>query len=154
MYYKNTTNIPDQLVGIIANFVMPEGIDITEIILRNKQAGSINGNWGMYYPLNRKITLTVPQEIKGFKDLRSHRREWVEIRNRTEFVVMVMAHEMRHAWQYQKSGWSHTFLNNKIPKEYDAETYEADMLDKWRLFINEQNKQLMAARNSTPNLEK
>lgn len=152
MYYKNTTNIPDQLVGIIANFVMPDGIDISEIILRNKQAGSIGGNWGKYYPMTRKITLVVPQEIKGFKDLRKHRREWTEIRNRTEFVVMVMAHEMRHAWQYQKSGWSQRFLQSTAAMEYDAETYEAEMLDKWRAFIDEQNKQLMAARNS--NLEK
>jgi len=148
LYYQNTTNIPNRLVAIIANFVMPDGVDVNEISLRNKQAGRIDGNWGKYYPMDRKVTLNIPQVINGAREFRKYRKEWITLNSRTEFLVMVLAHELRHAWQYQKSGWHLSILKNKWYKEFDAETYESEMLDKWRAFVDEQQQLLIAARNS------
>lgn len=133
--YKNTTNIPDALVALVANFVKPGGVEIESISLRNKMSNRIAGNWGKYYVGNKSITLNVPKCINNYKTYRKYRKEWITVNNRAEFLVLVLAHEMRHAWQYQKSDWSPKILTHNWYLEFDAETYEDQMLDKWRSFV-------------------
>jgi hypothetical protein len=135
MELRNTTDIPTELLKVVIQFAGQQGIIIKSIKLRNKAEGKESrGNWGMYYH-DKRISLTVPTKIPecGITTKLTYCGKYITIRNRVEFIVAVLAHELRHAYQMQVEGLK--FLNAcHAAKEYDAEIYEYETLMKWREF--------------------
>lgn len=142
----NTTNIPNKLVEIAMAFSMPVGVEISSISLRNKIAGKLSGNWGRYYAADKSITLCIPNVIDKFPTKLRHYGLYYTLASRSEFIVSVIAHELRHAWQFQISGWSKDALQSVSNIEWDAEKYEYEQLEKWRLFVGKEDN-IIAARN-------
>lgn len=131
MEFHNTTDIPIDLIKVVIAFSAQPGIEIKSIKLRNKKEGLRTGNFGMYYH-NKHISLTIPPIIDNPICYKlANCGKYIAIRNRIEFVVYVMAHELRHAYQFQVKGLE--FLNAcSAAKEYDAEMYGFQTLERWR----------------------
>lgn len=151
--YRNSTDIPDKLVGIalefsaacLTNLKLPD-----QVIIKNKSVGRTVGQWGWYFPkpLN-KIVLIVPRVIRpgGHRYLSRYTKVWCTINSRAEFVVSVLAHELRHCWQWQNwdtplSRWKlkhGDFLARQV-REVDAERFEYTQTAAWRRMLEEQVK--------------
>lgn len=136
MEFHNTTDIPIELVKVVIAFSAQPGIEIKSITLRNKAVGLQHGNFGMYYH-DRRITLTIPPIMNNPINMKLvHCGKYITIRNRIEFVVAVLAHELRHAYQFQVKGLE--YLNAcSAAKEFDAEMYEYLILERWRQISKE-----------------
>lgn len=138
MIYNNTTDVSDKLIAYIANFVCPKDIELNEIVIRHKMEGNIHGQWGWHYPDRKKVVIIVPRSIpeQGYRFTTKYAKIKMVFYSRVEFIVAILAHEMRHAYQHQFKYRN----NSKVERELDAEYYEEEMLDKWR-FISNCNKQ-------------
>ena len=135
MIIRNTTDIPDKLIAIAYAFGAQENIVIDELIVKNKKKGKVHGQWGWYIAAHRKIIIIVPRVI----DMTYHGRKPFTklpsvISNRAEFLVSVLAHELRHAYQDQVLGWNMYDKSrpNLVKLESDAEKYEYALLAEWK----------------------
>ena len=153
---NNTTNIPDQLVAHALAFIM-EDEDMRDIELplrltvKNKRHGKVHGQWGWYYSAERRIVLIVPRVIrKPFLV----KRKYAPIASyhcfsRSDFLVGVLAHEMRHCYQFQswntpRSSWRLKYDElGKIARETDAQLFEGKMIRLWQATISNLRKELM-----------
>lgn len=139
---RNSTNIPDKLVAAIVAFVIPpDTLDgVSEIVVKNKQRGKIRGQWGWYFSSDKKVVIIVPRKISArYTFTKKYSKRKLSIGSRAEFLVAVLAHELRHAWQFkhwaEPSGFTWKLEYNQMGKwarEVDAEIYEADTLLKWQ----------------------
>ena len=138
---KNSTNIPDQLIAIAVAFAMPPGCDglVSCITVKNKRRGKIRGSWGWHYPNDNRVVIIVPRKISRTHTVRrKYSRKLIGIRSRADFLVMIMAHELRHAWQHKhwdtdQSRWKlRRDRVSKYAQEVDAEMYEAEVLARWQ----------------------
>lgn len=141
---QNSTNIPDRLVAIALAFVMNDedmlGIEPPSFLtIKNKKVGKVHGQWGWYYSHERRIVLIVPRTIrKSFRVHRRYARGSYICTGRSDFLVGVLAHEMRHCYQFQKwdtpgSKWRLEWNKlGKLARETDAELYEIRMIRKWQ----------------------
>jgi hypothetical protein len=134
---RNTTDIPNRLIEIAVAFSIQEGVDIKEIVIKNKKDGKTHGQWGWYFPNEKRVVLIVPQSIPehGVRCPLKYSGLMVRVMTRAEFVIAVMAHELRHGWQWQIA--SNSFKLSKPLRERDAEQYEYGMLAKWRAQFNQ-----------------
>lgn len=136
MEYRNTTDIPNRLIEIAVAFSIQENVMIHELTIKNKQDGIMHGRYGWYYPTDEKVVLVVPPSIPSIGIRRTGKYSGLRFTymTRAEFVVGVMAHELRHAWQWQGSG-NGAYRMSKPLRERDAEQYEYGMLAKWRHMV-------------------
>lgn len=132
MEYRNTTDIPNRLIEIAVAFSIQDGVNVEEIVIKNKTADILHGKFGWYHPVDEKIVLVVPPvmakpitHLMGYSGLKCH------FESRSDFVVAVMAHELRHAWQWQAAG-NQAYKLSKALRERDAEQYEYGILAKWK----------------------
>lgn len=140
---RNTTNIPDRLVAIAAAFAIPPGCPtVSRITIKNKRHGKVMGQWGWFYPDDNHVIVIVPRKITRVHTIRlKFSKKETRISSRAEFLVRVLAHEMRHAWQY--ANWNTPSMKwrlertrvGKYAREVDAELYEIDTIRRWRLEI-------------------
>lgn len=143
---RNTTNIPDKLVAIAAAFAL-EGLrdeqgnlpPVAEIIIKNKRHGKVGGQWGWYYHGDNRVVVIVPRKIsRAYTTRLKYCRKNITFSSRAEFLVMLLAHEMRHAWQYAHwntpaSKWRlERDRLGKLAREVDAEMYELATLRRWK----------------------
>jgi hypothetical protein len=63
----------------------------------------------------------------------------VTFNNEQEILLYLIAHELRHLWQYlhtkSRRGWNTTkeyYWNSRAYREYDACTYGMQILEQWR----------------------
>lgn len=142
MQFRNTTNIPDKLVAL-AFWHGKQGlgdIELDTLIVKNKAKGKVNGRWGWYYHSHPKygrcVVIIVPRSIH--KPVRIKRRILGNIayylNSRSDFLVKVMAHELRHAYQYQVAGkmWAPTKW-----LEQDCHKWEFIKLIAWRKMLQQ-----------------
>lgn len=138
---KNSTNIPDKLVAISLAFAMPPDCSefVSCITVKNKRRGKFLGQWGWYYHSDQRVVIIVPRKIaRPHTWTRKYSRKRVTIRSRGDFLVMIMAHELRHAWQ--KKHWNTPASRWKLERtrtakyaqEVDAQMYEYEVLLKWQ----------------------
>jgi hypothetical protein len=134
---RNTTDIPNRLIEIAVAFSIQEGVDIKEIVIKNKKDGKTHGQWGWYFPNEKRVVLIVPQSIPehGVRCPLKYSGLHIRVMTRAEFVIAVTAHELRHGWQYQCA--STAYKLSKPLRERDAEQYEYGMLAKWRAQFNQ-----------------
>jgi len=106
------------------------------IQFKNKQKGIYHGQWGWYYSKDKRVVLIIPPSFNGkvIRDRLRYSKKYIEMRNRVEFIVAIMAHELRHHWQHENwDGWRLDRKGDgKWCREVDAEIYELQMLRKWR----------------------
>lgn len=134
MLIYNTTNIPESTIRQIAKIVKPDIPEINSISLRNKKEGMIDGNWGKFYSLDYSITLCVPTHISEYNSGGKYLKNRFTLRDRYEFIALVLAHEYQHAWQFiHHPDW----FDDKIRIEKDAEAYEVIGLNYWRDYMIE-----------------
>jgi len=137
---RNTTDIPDRLVAIAAAFAFPPDCPpIARITIKNKRRGKVKGQWGWFYPGENHVIVIVPRKISRTYEFKLRfSRKSVRFSSRAEFLVMILAHEMRHAWQ--QANWTSPSMKwrldrtrvGKYAREVDAEMYEKEMLRKWQ----------------------
>lgn len=146
---RNTTNIPDRLVAIMLAFVLKDecfnGIEPPSCVtVKNKARGKFNGRWGWYYPSDRHTIVIVPRRISTVRNVfRKYSRRRIIIRNRSDFLVCILAHELRH--HYQEIAWNNPRASwrlrrdrvAKIAREVDAEIFESQILERWHKFTCE-----------------
>lgn len=137
MLLRNSTDIPPILVRYIYDYVRLPDVDDPELIhIKNKARGIYHGRYGWYYPKDKRVVLIVPPDFNGkvIREKMKYSKLYLEIRNRVEFVVAVMAHELRHHWQRETwEGWRLSqSRDGRWCREVDAETYEIMMLKRWR----------------------
>jgi hypothetical protein len=149
MRYNNTTDIPDNWVIAAYRHAIQPNVSINEVELRNKKEGIQHGRLGAYYNWNKSIRLVVPRiDVPQTYNL-TYSKRTIHIANRMEFVVAVLAHELRHAWQWQASNdmeyFSGPLSAQTLKKELDAETYELERLKSWRIMFGEVANQAFAA---------
>lgn len=140
MLLRNDTNIPDKLIEIAIAFSIQENIALSEIVIKNKRAGVLHGQMGWYYPTDKKVAIIVPpviSEIFGMQMRGNVTHLNQTVYSRAEFVVAVLAHELRHAWQYQASGKAEMYQRSKNISERDAENYQYGMLARWRRMVQD-----------------
>lgn len=139
---RNSTNIPDKLVAICVAFAMPPDCAelISSIVIKNKRRGKVHGRWGWYYISDGKVVIIVPRRItRPHASIRRYSRRKLIITSRADFLVAILAHEMRHAWQekHWRTPASQWKLGKdrlgKFAREADAEHYECDTIQKWRV---------------------
>lgn len=137
---RNTTNVPDRLVAIAAAFAMPPDCPpIACIVIKNKRRDKIGGQWGWFYPSDNQVMVIVPRRITKTHEFKlRYTKKKVRFSSRAEFLVMLMAHELRHAWQWKH--WNTPAMKwrlertrvGKYAQEVDAEMYQMAILRKWQ----------------------
>lgn len=135
---RNSTDIPNRLIEIVVAFTAQDGIKLSEVVVKNKQEGKLHGKAGWYHSVDHKVVVNIPQVIPahGFQFRLKYSGLSVRLMTRAEWLVAVMAHELRHAWQYQSAS-SASYKLSKPLRERDAEQYEYGMLAKWRAQFNQ-----------------
>lgn len=121
-------------------FVLPPDTSIPlEVEIKNKRENKVSGQWGWYYPSQKRVVVYVPREItRTYKYVRPKSKSTIHLSSRAEFLLTVLAHEVRHHYQYEhwnteKGKWR--LANDRLgrlAKEVDAELYEVTMLNRWR----------------------
>ncbi|MBA2706060.1 MAG: hypothetical protein H0U60_19655 [Blastocatellia bacterium] len=143
MIINNTTDMPMPLVRIALRHALdclPDkgaGIELESVTIRNKMEGKVSGQWGWYKPQSKQIVVIVPREMPhGYKIHLKHARQYLTINTRVEFLIAVVAHEMKHAhqWQVMKT-WTVDTRSNRWYRERDAEQYESDTTIQWMNMI-------------------
>ncbi|HEX9430580.1 MAG TPA: hypothetical protein VF944_09400 [Candidatus Bathyarchaeia archaeon] len=139
---KNSTDIPDKLIAIAVAFGMPQGMSkeaVQKIVVKNKRRGKTHGRWGWYYPGDQRIVVIVPRVISRPHTFpRPYSRRRIIISSRAEFLVTLLAHEMRHAWQYENWRTPNMLWRldrssvAKYAREVDAELWESEVLERWK----------------------
>lgn len=141
MEYRNTTNIPTALVAVIAAHAVEsvaQGIELNVLELVNKKEGLTCGQFGWYFPIEKRVKLIVPT----FWHPHSYRLRYLGamhfLADRVEWIVSVLSHEMRHAWQWQMTQGEQRgrFMASKNLREYDAEFSQARAVMMWREKVN------------------
>jgi len=137
---RNTTNLPDRLIAIAAAFAMPPDCPpVASIVIKNKRRGKVAGQWGWYYHEDNQVVVIVPRKISHEHKLKlKFTKKQVSFSSRAEFLVSVIAHELRHVWQFQH--WNTPAMKwrlertrvGKYAREVDAEMYQTAILRKWQ----------------------
>ena len=156
MHYKlyNQTETSNKTLHKIINFCCPVKLDNFKVYVKYFNGGEFDGYANsdcrrIVVRINRKLHF--PQCIFN-KKLRKYGYTSNEmVRNRNELLTELIAHEIRHLWQFLISSQkfsdtiTHTFHHNgtiyqtNIRIEKDACKYGSKMLLKWRKFIKNGN---------------
>lgn len=140
MRLENYTSIKKEILKEIIRFVRPPNISNFDITIKNSKS------WGggayykgcsyhsrthcpyvvirisdkLNYPLN-----TNPRQVGGYL-------KHVEVYSRLEFIVYMIAHELRHLWQSKiKKGWRYYSSRGQF-SERDCDCYALHKLREWR----------------------
>lgn len=135
----NTTDFPNQLVAIMYDVISKDldGVQVSSITLRNKQNGLTRGNWGMYYGRENRITLNVFRDVSyPYTGRTPYLKLERTYHTRAEWLISVLAHEMRHAYQAKLYQGQLTRMH-AARLECDAELYERKAIGMWNEFVNQ-----------------
>lgn len=98
---RNTTNVPDPLVREVIAFVRPHGVRNVDVYVENRSWG-VGSGWAS----NRGYVTVRLQDGAMERPRRwtpQHERGYVFdgwLHDETELLVMLLAHELRHQWQF------------------------------------------------------
>lgn len=139
MKLLNSTNIPNRAIETIYSLVELDGISIYQLVVRNKKKSTHYGTWGYYFPAVQSIAIYIPHE--DHYPISSHRTNYndtlVTLNSRIEHLLYTLAHEVRHAWQFQVK-WDKFKYQCSSPRklskimEWDAEHYSYEKLQWWK----------------------
>lgn len=149
MRVKNFTTIPDEIVREIIRHTVPSGVKNFDVRVSNLGSSSVGsskraGIAGRAYPRSSyhdrncpfvvcridaldKPSYYQPYQYGQHKD----KRYWLY--NRVEKLVVLMAHELRHLWQFkQKNKRGYCWGSRGKCSEVDTEAYAINRLRAWR----------------------
>lgn len=141
----NTTDIPDDVVRAVLTFVAPPGVRGYAINLKNMPRGGHFKGWayadGCGFHGARPgqlVTLGIGSRPGMFPyrgQTERHAGGYLPIpplANKTEALVYVAAHELRHLWQYRVPRGRRVWGARGRMSERDADAYAIRMLRRWR----------------------
>ena len=146
MKIKNSTKIPKDLLSEIIAFVRPSGISKFDVMMKNSRSKG-TALWGRAYPKGCSsyhrtadpfISIQVPQGDKYPRALSVYQYGQLKGRryylaDRTEELVYILAHELRHIWQGKtKNKAGYTWGARGRYSEIDSESYAIRKLREWR----------------------
>jgi len=132
MKLKNTSSINNDLVKEVLRFVMPAGVTRMRIRL-TKTRHTYSGRGGRYDVLLRlNPKARYPRFYRPYQYGCQKGRKWA-VANLTEMLVILAAHELRHAYQARattRRGYAWGARGRY--SEVDTEAYALRMLRAWR----------------------
>jgi hypothetical protein len=134
MKIYNSTDIPSQVLDLLISIArdgLGDEVLINKLYVRNKKKDIIRGNWGYYHIAERNISVRLPNQ-KHFpcKRIEPHLKEKYYLDNQIEFLLHVLSHEFRHAWQFQHK--YDAFIHQEYMCEWDAEFYSFKKIMWWK----------------------
>lgn len=109
---------------------MQDDIKLGEIVVKDKLRDNHYGRYGWYMPTDKRVCVMIPETVNNIRHDLKYSGLTLFYHTRVELMVAVMAHELRHAWQFQHH--EARFKPCKALRERDAEQYMYGMLAKWR----------------------
>lgn len=149
MRLTNTTAIPNGVVRDVLRFVCPSGVSGYDVKLNNATSGDLKGKayWAgsgyhdracpfvtLYVGPDKKFPSKGGWTVEGKGYLP---RPWLA--NRTEALVYVAAHELRHLWQAKVPRGYRVWGARGRFSERDADAYALKMLRAWRSILRDSN---------------
>lgn len=149
MRVKNFTTIPDEMVREIIRHTLPSGVKNFDVRVSNlgsnygdetKSAGVAGRAYRRSRFHDRSCPFVVcridkleePSYYKPYQ-LGQHKGKQYWLYNRAEKLVVIMAHELRHLWQYkQKNKRGYVWGSRGKSSEVDTEAYAINRLRAWR----------------------
>ncbi len=148
MRLVNHTDVPTDLVRDILAFVRPPGIAGFDVRISNCGSGPGRGRaypGGSSYH-GRRCPFVIVSIPKTESAARHYWRKPtptnpagghggylpIAVGNRVEAVVMILAHELRHLWQYNVPKGRRVYGARGVYSERDANAYAKRMLRAWR----------------------
>lgn len=146
---RNNTSISNVKIHKIIRFCCPKGLDNFVVII-NKARSREHTFDGEAYCEKNKITIELCQNLPP---MYSHQKILLKfgyvclkkLKNVTDILVYLIAHELRHLWQYRISkqdffrakavaykAWNGEYYFPVYKAEKDASIYGGKQLDKWR----------------------
>lgn len=129
-----TDDIDDQIVREIIRFACPPGVTGYDVVVRN---GSVRDTYtGRAYPADWHVTARLGPKTLFPIGPRAPRRggylpdPW--LRDRTEALVFILAHELRHLWQARIPRGRRVWGSRGQYSERDADAYALRTLRAWR----------------------
>ena len=148
-HLTNKTKISEKLINKLIEFSCPKGVDDFNIVMRYANNNS-NSSEAISYTKLKIIEISV-SNIESYPRLSSDKKlkrfgctTSFVIKNKTELLLAIMAHELRHIWQINVS--NQDFANGKLcpfthcgikystiyKMESDACRYTKKILNKYR----------------------
>jgi len=146
---KNFTTIPDEMVREIIRHTVPSGVKNFDVRVSNLGRSSVGsskraGIAGRAYSRSGYHDRSCPfvvcridklEEPSYYKPYQygQHKGKQYWLYNRVEKLVVLMAHELRHLWQYkQKNKRGYCWGSRGRASEVDTEAYAINRLRAWR----------------------
>jgi hypothetical protein len=137
MKIKNTSDIySTKQIREVVNFVRPSGIDNFDVMVKNSKSnfqGRAYMNGSDYHFSYRPFVVIRIGKMK-FPYHRSPFNGYLRysVFSQEEILVVIIAHELRHLWQYKHpKGWRVYGAKGRF-SERDADAYAIRQLRKWR----------------------
>lgn len=139
MRLRNTSGIDNDLARKIINFVLPSGLSKFDVML--KMCSGLYGGMAYYkgsgYHMSADPFVTVrigPSKLFPYNETKKQPGYipvgWIY--NRTEAMVLVLAHELRHLWQDKVKKGHRVWGARGQFSERDADAYAIGKLRQWR----------------------
>ena len=142
---KNSTNIPNEYIREIFGFVKPHNVRSSGLQITVRNSRLFSAHWTLTYDKKGmvvdKVVLSVgdngnsKMKFPYFVD-RSKGRGGGYLSelllSREEMIVSILAHELRHAWQYRKRRGYRVWGARGQFSERDADAYAIRTTRKWR----------------------
>jgi len=131
---RNTTGFTRDEVVAVAKFVAPPGVAGYGIHLTNSERGSR----GWAYMSENKIVVRLclktlyPSKPSGPCRVKRGYLPMPYFADRREVLVFIMAHELRHLWQYRVPRGRRVWGARGQFSERDCDAYAIRMLRQWR----------------------
>jgi hypothetical protein len=132
MRFKNTSGIDSQAIKEVIRFVQPSGVSRVHFRV-TKARWAYRGFWsGRNVLIRVNAKAKYPMFYTPYQYGSQKGKKWW-IANPLELVVVVAAHELRHAWQARsKSRRGYIWGGRGRFSEVDTEAYALRMLRAWR----------------------
>ena len=98
---KNTTNIPMETVREVIDFVRPHGVRNVDVYIENRSSGVGSGRASSHGYVSIRVqenAVERPLRRKPCREKGYVFDGW--LMDRKELLVMLLAHELRHQWQF------------------------------------------------------
>lgn len=148
MQITNTTNIPTKTIREIIQFVKPNGVTKYDVMVKNSSSAWAGRAYyqgsSFHHTSNHFIVVRIggdkhfPIKRLRYKGHKTSPTYWIN--SRIEALVMLLAHELRHLWQYGQYKKRHKVKSKRgyykgvrgYFSEVDAELFTYEKLKAWR----------------------
>lgn len=129
--FHNTTDLPLELIKEVYHFTAPPGVAGVSVSVKNLSRGCCGRAWGHCKRILVRVgpASSYPSKFSHYKG-----RGYLDhtYRDRTDALVHLMAHELRHLWQYEHPIGHRVFGSKGQYSERDADAYGIKMARAWR----------------------